>query len=55
MAFTLVNKLLLVYPFPCVQLTNCDCVDINPNNIFLSNIHGPAPVVKVGDLGTVSV
>lgn len=25
--------------------------DINPNNIFLSDIDGPSPVVKVGDLG----
>jgi hypothetical protein len=26
-------------------------LDINPNNIFLSGINGPSPVVKVGDLG----
>ncbi|KAF2848285.1 NAD(P)-binding protein [Plenodomus tracheiphilus IPT5] len=25
--------------------------DINPNNIFLSDIDGPSPIVKVGDLG----
>ncbi|KAJ9394249.1 hypothetical protein DTO282F9_8816 [Paecilomyces variotii] len=25
--------------------------DINPNNIFLSNIRGTSPIVKVGDLG----
>ncbi|KAF4625145.1 hypothetical protein G7Y89_g13021 [Cudoniella acicularis] len=25
--------------------------DINPNNIFLSDIHSPSPIVKVGDLG----
>ncbi|KAI8939248.1 hypothetical protein NX059_005074 [Plenodomus lindquistii] len=25
--------------------------DINPNNIFLSDIDGPSPIVKLGDLG----
>ncbi|KAF7865495.1 hypothetical protein EAF04_006469 [Stromatinia cepivora] len=25
--------------------------DVNPNNIFLSGINGPTPVVKLGDLG----
>ncbi len=25
-------------------------LDINSNNIFLSGINGPSPVVKVGDL-----
>lgn len=25
--------------------------DVNPNNVFLSDVHGPAPVVKLGDLG----
>ncbi|GIK02900.1 hypothetical protein Aspvir_006963 [Aspergillus viridinutans] len=25
--------------------------DINPNNVFLSNVGGPSPIVKVGDLG----
>ncbi len=27
-------------------------LDVNPNNIFLSNINVPIPVVKLGDLGT---
>jgi serine/threonine protein kinase len=26
-------------------------LDINPNNVFLSSIDTPSPVVKVGDLG----
>lgn len=25
--------------------------DLNPNNVFLSDVDGPAPVVKLGDLG----
>ncbi|KAH9205455.1 kinase-like domain-containing protein [Leptodontidium sp. 2 PMI_412] len=25
--------------------------DINPNNVFLSGVNGPSPVVKLGDLG----
>ena len=25
--------------------------DISPKNIFLSDIHGPSPIVKLGDLG----
>jgi len=28
-----------------------DGLDINPNNVFLSGINGPSPMVKVGDLG----
>lgn len=32
-------------------LSTADGLDINPNNIFLSDINGPSPVVKVGDLG----
>lgn len=25
--------------------------DVNPNNVFLSGVNGPSPVVKLGDLG----
>lgn len=25
--------------------------DVNPNNVFLSGVDGPSPVVKIGDLG----
>lgn len=25
--------------------------DVNPNNVFLSVVTGPSPVVKLGDLG----
>ena len=25
--------------------------DVNPNNVFLSGVYGPSPVVKLGDLG----
>jgi serine/threonine protein kinase len=25
--------------------------DVNPNNIFLSGVDGPSPIVKLGDLG----
>lgn len=34
--------------FTAVALTR---IDVNPNNIFLSNIDSPSPVVKLGDLG----
>jgi serine/threonine protein kinase len=34
----------------CITLM-ANISDINPNNIFLSEIHGRSPVVKVGDLG----
>lgn len=27
------------------------CIDISPNNIFVSHINGSQPVVKLGDLG----
>ncbi len=37
--------------FLVCDLSTADGPDINPNNIFLSSINGPSPVVKVGDLG----
>ena len=33
------------------NLLTTEALDINPNNIFLSGIDGPSPVVKVGELG----
>jgi serine/threonine protein kinase len=27
-------------------------LDVNPNNIFISHVDGPSPIVKLGDLGT---
>ena len=32
-------------------MAGTDFLDINPNNIFLSDIDSPSPIVKVGDLG----
>lgn len=37
--------------FLVCDLLTADGLDINPNNIFLSGINGPSPIVKVGDLG----
>jgi serine/threonine protein kinase len=37
---------------PAVLSIKTKRLDVNPNNIFLSNINGPLPVVKLGDLGT---
>lgn len=37
--------------YDCTNIFFADKIDINPNNIFLSNIDGKPPVVKVGDLG----
>ena len=28
---------------------------VNPNNVFLSGVNGPSPVVKLGDLGNCKV
>jgi hypothetical protein len=28
------------------------CLDVNPNNIFVSHIDGTTPVAKLGDLGS---
>lgn len=40
----------VLFLFVCDLLTAIR-LDINPNNIFLSSIDMPSPVVKVGDLG----
>lgn len=45
-----------VHTGKCIAFLACDPskpdgLDINPNNIFLSDINGPSPVVKSGDLG----
>ena len=32
-------------------MAGTDLLDINPNNIFLSDIDSPSPIIKVGDLG----
>ena len=45
MQYTRVGKQSL----PSVPAT--DSSDINPNNIFLSDIDSPSPIVKLGDLG----
>jgi len=37
--------------FLVCDLSTANGLDINPNNIFLSGINGPSPIVKVGDLG----
>ena len=33
------------------SMAGTDSLDINPNNIFLSDIDSPSPIIKVGDLG----
>jgi serine/threonine protein kinase len=33
------------------NVSMAESIDINPNNIFLSNINTLSPIVKVGDLG----
>ncbi|KAH8714064.1 hypothetical protein GQ44DRAFT_776068 [Phaeosphaeriaceae sp. PMI808] len=34
-----------------IQLLNGIHTDISPNNVFLSDIEGPCPIAKLGDLG----